>query len=119
MKKLLPLLQGPGDGRSVRAELSQGDTGAARHALAVVNGDEKLIVTQPNGVFREKPLLFDLARDPGERSPNPPELAARILPAYKAARRTQRAIGARAGTGERGDIDAATRDRLRALGYVH
>jgi arylsulfatase A-like enzyme len=80
---------------------------------AVTQGDLKLIVGGPRGR-----LLFDLARDPGERT----NLAAareddarRLESRLAAFRRDLRSLPQDEGEV---DLDAETQERLRALGYV-
>lgn len=79
---------------------------------AVVQGDGKLATT-PAG----QEQFYDLARDPGERDPEGLDTTARA-----ALRQALDGLRARAGhdvgTAQRRELDEATRERLRALGYV-
>ncbi|MBX3025601.1 sulfatase-like hydrolase/transferase [bacterium] len=86
-----------------------------KHQQALLRGDHKLL-RSPNPFIA--PQVFDLATDPGERQPDPPALADereamlgdldRLV-----ARLAERASPASAPV----ELDAATREKLRALGY--
>jgi arylsulfatase A-like enzyme len=79
---------------------------------AVVDGSRKLVLT-PGG--REE--FYDLARDPGEHDPDALDGEARA--ALRRALATLQAKAQRdAGTAEEREVDEATRQRLRALGYA-
>jgi choline-sulfatase len=80
---------------------------------ALVDGSHKLILT-PAGHEQ----FYDLLRDPGERDPEGLDGDARavLVRALEATRaRAQRDVG----TAEQRQIDDATRERLRALGYAN
>jgi choline-sulfatase len=89
----------------------------ARHSLAFVRGSVKLLV--PRDPAQPEPVLYDLATDPFESRPDPPELAARKTADQEAAERAVAALGHRAAVAERGEVDERTRARLRALGYAN
>jgi arylsulfatase A-like enzyme len=78
----------------------------------LVAGNDKLLVTPAGGE-----QFYDLARDPGEMDPNALDATARttlqqLLDTMRA--RAQRDVG----TAQQRELDEATRDRLRALGYT-
>ncbi len=78
----------------------------------LVDGTRKVVLT-PAG----RQEFYDLARDPGELDPNAFGQAERaaLLQALEAVRaRATRDVG----TSQQRELDAATRERLRALGYV-
>jgi arylsulfatase A-like enzyme len=108
-RTLLPLLQGDGDApRFVFAQ--NRETGSD----ALVAGGWKLVAERWNE------LLFDLARDPGERRPLAGGDAVR-----ESLRATLEELHARslrwqvlAPPDRAGPLDAATRERLEALGYL-
>jgi len=79
---------------------------------AVVHGDAKLATTPA-----EQEQFFDLARDPGERDPDALDPSARAA-LRRALDGFRVRAGRDAGTAERRELDAETRERLRALGYV-
>ncbi len=117
-RSLVPLLAGDGAQADVVAELPATPVGLRRHSFAFVRGSVKLLVPRtPDGDGR--PVLYDLASDPYEARPDPPELAARARLYEDAARVRLAALRGRAGSAERGLVDEATRARLRALGYAN
>jgi arylsulfatase A-like enzyme len=80
---------------------------------ALVDGSRKIILT-PDG--REQ--FYDLTRDPGERDPDAfdGQVRAELVQTLDASRaRAQRNAGAT----EQRQVDDATRERLRALGYAN
>jgi arylsulfatase A-like enzyme len=80
---------------------------------ALVDGSRKIMLT-PDG--REQ--FYDLARDPGERDPDAFDgpVRAELVQTLDASRaRAQHDVG----TAERRQVDDATRERLRALGYAN
>jgi arylsulfatase A-like enzyme len=91
----------------VVSEIFQTTKSPPRHRLAVVGADEKIVLSPGGEVSR-----FDLRLDPGEAEP---------LPAAR--EDLWRALGPFAGAIDLGsvpeapEIDAETRERLRALGY--
>jgi arylsulfatase A-like enzyme len=91
----------------VVSEIFQTTKNPPRHRLAVVGADEKIVLSPGGEVSR-----FDLRRDPNEAEP---------LPAVRDD--LWRALGPFAGAIDLGsvpeapEIDAETRERLRALGY--
>jgi arylsulfatase A-like enzyme len=85
-----------------------------RHRAALIQGRSKLLVPSAAG---SAPLLFDLARDPGERTPLEGPMTS-ALAATLAAREAALAGSARA-EATRVPLDEVTRARLRALGYAH
>jgi len=119
-RSLVPLLDGGSVPADVVAELppvlsSPLDIG--RHRLAFVRGTLKLIVPRKSGVARDRPVVFDLATDPGEQHPGSP--ATECAACLRAARRVRAEIAARAAPAEHGVVDERTREHLRALGYVN
>jgi len=89
----------------------------ARHSLALVRGTVKLLVSRDPA--EPEPVLYDLASDPFESRPDPPQLGARKAADREAAERAVAALGTRAAVAERGEVDQRTRARLRALGYAN
>jgi arylsulfatase A-like enzyme len=90
-------------------------------ADALVRGDLKLIATEDDRVLE----LYDLAADPGELrnlAAERPETATEMLRALRALRRRneERRQATLAAVGAVPDAeDAATRDQLKALGYLN
>ncbi len=117
-RSLLPLVDGArapaGEPREILAHLKRQEPGRpAMEQQALVKGDLKLISGAERG-----PLLFDLARDPGERvnlAAQRPDLA-RALEARL--RTLVRALRPLPGDASEVDLDPETQERLRALGYV-
>ncbi len=80
------------------------------HTEGLVRGTDKLLVG-PEGVGE----LFDLAADPGEQQPQPPPAGATLQAALQAANAD---LAARQQPQEeKAQIDEATKEKLRALGY--
>src|SRR5206468_635688 len=78
-RSLVPLLTGDAPGADVVAELppiSSSPLDLGRHSLALVRGSVKLVVPRKTGFAKMRPMLFDLATDPGEARPDPPGTAA-------------------------------------------
>jgi arylsulfatase A-like enzyme len=82
---------------------------------------QKFVVHRPPHGAADEILAFDLARDPGERSPR----AVRGDEARRVLQRVDRYLGGRGGTGpDPGaaeapeQLDPALREQLRALGYL-
>jgi arylsulfatase A-like enzyme len=107
-RSLVPALDGRAlDRAPAIAEIFQTTTDPPRHRLAVIRGDEKLVLGYDGSVSR-----FDLRRDPQEASPRP---ATRAELSHALGEREQWIdLG---GAPEAPPLDAATRERLRALGY--
>jgi arylsulfatase A-like enzyme len=110
-------LFGAGDGtdRSVLSELlpTGNPFDLRRHRQALVRGELKLVVPLAGPAE-----AYDLANDPGERAPNRPAVVAQAPPLVGALLATTAALQARAAsTPQRVPVDAATQERLRALGY--
>jgi arylsulfatase A-like enzyme len=86
-----------------------------RHSAALLNVGMKVLATCSP---QEGSEAFDLRTDPAEEHPDPAAIAqdAAALRARLAQR--QQALATRAGTAETGVLDAATRERLRTLGYA-
>jgi arylsulfatase len=83
-----------------------------RHDAALVRGHDKLL----RGATAPQPLVrFDLAADPGEQRPLAVESAAPLLAALQA--RLAELAGRADTPAETVPLDAATREKLRALGY--
>jgi|SRR5579871_304582 len=118
-RSLVPLLRGERATADVVAELPQPGSARdlTRHAQALVRGTLKLIVPRVGGALG-RPVLYDLATDPGERSPDPPAQAGRAPALAAALARTEAMLATRAGPAEHAPVDARTRARLRALGYA-
>lgn len=99
--------------RTAYAELLSTAAGKVPAQTHAVVGDLRKLIASPGGAE----AFFDLRRDPGERDPNALDPAARTalretLDGYRARTRGT------AGSAERRELDEATRERLRALGYV-
>jgi hypothetical protein len=88
----------------------------SRHSLAFMRGSAKFVVPRDANAA---PVLYDLAADPFEEHPDPPELSAQRTALGDAARHTVGALATRAGTAEKGEVDEQMRARLRALGYAN
>jgi len=86
-----------------------------RHVAGLVSGQWKLLVPPPP----RDPTVFDLQADPGEHHPDPPALAGEADRLRARLDERERVLAARAGAAETAPLDAATRERLRALGYAH
>jgi arylsulfatase A-like enzyme len=106
----------PGESRDILAELERTDTKLdfRRHTSSILRGSVKLLVNQPHATAE----TYDLAEDPRERTPLASEdgkaaaVLARALEELRASLQIRRAELA-----ERGRVDEATREKLRALGY--
>lgn len=118
-RSLLPLVDGalpsPGaEPRTLFAHLRRQEPDLAVMEMhAVIHGDWKLITRRARG-----PLLFDLARDPGERTSvaaRHPEVVRDLEGRLAAFQRRARTHVTQAGEV---DLDPETQERLRALGYV-
>jgi arylsulfatase A-like enzyme len=82
------------------------------HARGLVRGSRKLLL-DPQG----QPRVFDLSRDPGELAPSgTPQEAQELGDALERARAELASRAAPAG--QTAPLDAETRERLRALGYL-
>lgn len=88
----------------------------SRHSLAFMRGAVKLVVPRDTTAA---PVLYDLAADPYETHPDPPELSSQRAAVGEVARHAVAALATRAGTAERGEVDERMRARLRALGYAN
>jgi arylsulfatase A-like enzyme len=89
------------------------------HARGIVRASTKLLIAVSGPRKKaESTQIYDLASDPGEVDPNPGVLDGE-LPALLAAlrERTQELATRAAGSAEKGVIDEATKEKLRALGY--
>ena len=62
--------------------------------------------------------LFDLQSDPGERHNLASEMPEKVAVLRADLQALERAAAGQAVHGKTGDIDAASRERLRALGYI-
>src|SRR5262249_1894978 len=113
-RSLVPLLRGAAPPADILAELWQsGEHGPPRrHALAFVHGATKLLV--PPDPAREAPIAFDIVRDPLETEPG--AVAGGLLDILRGREATLAARAASAA--ETVAVNAATRERLRALGYA-
>lgn len=103
----LAALRTPDAPQPVRADAS--DPFTHRHMRMVVRGGFKLIETDPG----EEEELYDLSEDPRELhniAGRRPDLVAELRPILQAS-------GDEIGSGEVPEIDAATREKLRGLGY--
>lgn len=103
----------PSDTLSELEESGGHPSALPKHSRALIHRSLK-VLTQPGGGSE----AYDLARDPGEQSPNPAALAqssAQLIDALQR-RHTELVTRARAKS-ESFELDAATKDRLRALGY--
>ena len=114
---LVPLMRGATEvvPRPLLAELEPEDARRERrrHRASVMAGDQKVVVGVDGA-----PLWFDLAADPGEQHPRR-EPASDADRALLATLERLRSSGGEAGKAvERAPLDAAERERLRALGYV-
>ncbi|MFQ5477335.1 MAG: sulfatase [Candidatus Binatia bacterium] len=90
------------------------------NVLEAVRGARWKLVTANDGNPRGlQPLeLYDLRRDPGERENLASTEADRVERLLGDLAALRRASGASAVSGERGEIDEASKERLRALGYI-
>jgi arylsulfatase A-like enzyme len=114
-KSLMPILSGlePADPpRPIYSELDHG--GRFAHALRI--GPEKTMFCQ-RGTDR-KLFLFDLATDPGERRDLAPEDETRASHAEARLNEFRSSISRGDVQEVRVTLDEATRERLRALGYL-
>ena len=85
------------------------------HNAALVRGSLKLLRSTDVNVPAQ---IFDLARDPGEKSPNPPDLLAQRDPLFDHLLERELALRLKPEvTPETVKLDDATREKLRALGY--
>jgi len=82
------------------------------HREGLVRGSDKLLVG-PEGVGE----LFDLAADPGEQKPQAPPAGATLQAALEAA--NAELAARQQPQEEKAQIDEATKEKLRALGYHH
>jgi arylsulfatase len=115
LDRLLDRPYGPAARRPILGELPPAGTEVERrlHQRALVQERLKLIVP-----LTGEAELFDLATDPAERSANPATKADQTKGMKAALHATTTALRARAAaTPQRGTVDPATRERLRALGY--
>jgi arylsulfatase A-like enzyme len=88
-------------------------------SVAWLAGPLKLAIALEGAKRSEVPELFDLASDPGEKHPNPPGREEEAESLRSSLRTELTALAARARSeGEKGSIDEATREALRALGYA-
>jgi arylsulfatase len=115
-RSLVPLMHGATDLASppLIAELEpENERGRERrrHQASVMDGDRKVVVGVDGA-----PQWFDLSADPGERHPRR-EPASDADRALLATLERLRAEGGAKAT-ERTPLDAAERERLKALGYV-
>ena len=96
-------------------ELSGGHPKALpKHTRALVRRSLK-VLTQPGGGTES----YDLAQDPGEQRPNLPALAESSAALLDELRRRYAQLAERASPpAESFELDDATKDRLRALGYA-
>ncbi len=118
-RSLVPLLGGASIPADVIAELPATGSSAVdigRHRLAFVRGSLKLIVPPKGRPVAERPVLYDLAADPGETRPR--SAMAECRSCVRTARRKAAALRATATPPARGIVDEVTRARLRALGYA-
>jgi hypothetical protein len=85
---------------------------------ALVTGPLKLAVALKGAEKSEVAELFDLASDPGEMHPNPPALHGAASRLEASLRGKLEGLAARGlHDGEKGVLDEATKEKLRALGY--
>jgi hypothetical protein len=78
----------------------------------------KLLVAAHGSELSETRKIYDLKSDPTENRPNPRELAAEAEALDAALRAELEGLAQRASRDtEKGSIDAATKEKLRALGY--
>jgi hypothetical protein len=84
-----------------------------RQTEGLIRGRTKLLI-ENGGDAR----VYDLRTDPGERTPNPPQLAAAAAPLVEALHRatTDQAKRAVANAAPQ-PLDDSTKEHLRALGY--
>ena len=90
------------------------------HARGIVRESTKLLVSvaRPYQKVEESTQIYDLAADPGESHPNPSTLDDELPALLAALRDRTQALASRAAeTAEKGVIDEATKEKLRALGY--
>ena len=120
-RSLVPLMRGAASSPPVPVDLlaeleSMGPRkGLRKHQSALVRGDLK-VLRSPNPFIA--PQLFDLGADPGERHPDPPALAAERDALLAALDALQATLAGRASPANAPvQLDDATREKLRALGY--
>ncbi|HVH04375.1 MAG TPA: sulfatase-like hydrolase/transferase [Myxococcota bacterium] len=114
---LAPLVRGaaPEPGRTVVIET---DDGPAAALYSAVRGTWKLDAHFDGAGALDRRALFDLASDPGETrdvSAAHPDVAAALEHAIRERRRTEEEL---AFARRSGPLDATTRERLKALGYL-
>jgi hypothetical protein len=111
-------------------EAEGGRVDVRRHSRALIRLPDKLVIARApeqlgllvpdpdNPAYAlAGPLYYDLAADPGEQHPRPPD-AVPPGPSLVAALEERRAgTGPRAAPAPTAGLDAATREQLRALGY--
>jgi len=118
-RSLVPLLAGAA-AESAPAVVELPPMGARMdlrvHAEGEVDGTKKILVRRESNVFVGVDEAYDLAADPGEKTPLPASEAAALTQALQA-RRAELAERAR-GSESRAELDDDTRDRLKALGYA-
>ncbi|MBI4004252.1 MAG: sulfatase-like hydrolase/transferase [Candidatus Omnitrophica bacterium] len=115
---LVSLVQDPeaaGDARPVYSELLRPARGS--YGRAVQDGDFKLIEVHTHD--EERWLLFDLAQDPGEQHPLDVEAHPMGPPLKELLASFQERAARMAVAPKTVKIDRETRDRLRAVGYLH
>jgi arylsulfatase A-like enzyme len=89
------------------------------HSQAIVRDSVKLLMALKGRKKLEFAEIYDLADDPGETNPNPKAIAKQIPKLRTALRQRRQALAASANLDpETVPIDAATKERLRALGYT-
>jgi arylsulfatase A-like enzyme len=105
----------------VLAELSVNGEIAAlqRHTEALVRDRVKLITPRQTGGAPAPPVVYDLAADPGEQHPDPPDVAPSAGRLLEALRRKTADLATRAApAGEHQPLDDETKEKLRRLGYL-
>jgi arylsulfatase A-like enzyme len=118
-RSLLPLMQ-PGSGTDsapvdVLFELSPTGWGGEPqvHDRGIRRGKLKLLLRRDGG--RES---YDLASDPSEQHPNPPQIAQQVNALASDVEHASSTLGRRAAAPVQGEaLDEATKEKLRALGY--
>jgi choline-sulfatase len=119
-RSLVPLFDGGAPPVDVVAEqlpIASSGLEYGRHRVAFLRGPLKLIVPQKAGTTRNRPVVYDLSRDPGETQPE--SAGTGYAACVRAARQAEARLAARSAPAEHGVVDERTREHLRALGYVN
>lgn len=85
-----------------------------RQTEGIIRGSTKVLMSSDG-----KPEVYDLAHDPKEAAPNPPELSRTALAMVEALQRSKAAQAQKANVAvQTRPLDEATKEKLRALGYA-